>query len=53
MSKVGDNMQMCPALEEGEFVLIRGFDEQYSVSPGCVKVLVEEISLHSTDVEDK
>ena len=46
-------MQMCPALEEGELVLIRGFDEQYSVSPGCVKVLVEEISLHSTDVEDK
>ena len=53
MSKVGDNMQMCPALEEGEFVLIRGFDEQYSVSPYCVKVLVEEISLHPTDVEDK
>ena len=52
MEPVDINLQRCPALEEGQFVLIRGFDENYGkVSPYCVKVLVEEISLASTVLE--
>ena len=55
MGQVDYNAQQCPPIEEGEFVLIRGFDERMAkpLAPHCVKVLVEEISLQPTDVEDK
>ena len=47
------NEQRCPLLEEGNFVLMRGFGDTpgSKVSPYCVKILFEEYSLEPTDVE--
>jgi len=55
VGKFDNNSQVCPPLKEGDFILIRGFEEERKakVSPYCVKLLVEEISLQPTDIADE
>ena len=54
VGQIDMHQQSCPLLEEGGLVLIRGFNDTHlKVAPFCVKVLVEEISLHPIDVEDE
>ncbi len=53
MGDFNNNLQNCPLLGEGEFVLIRGFDDSpvFSLSPYCVKIRYEEYSFEPTDVD--
>lgn len=54
VGEVDINSQICPALEEGKFVLIRGFSKQpgiRGVSPYCVKILTEKITVEEPKVD--
>lgn len=63
MGRVDINQQQCPPLTKGKFVLMRGFQDppkgapagipRRVISPYCVKVLVEDISIQHPEVEDE